>query len=375
MATTPGKKSFLTRLLLIINQFFILALLLVYLGARINPAQFWPIAFPGLAYPLLLLINLGFVVLWLLQLKPYFLLSLATILLGWGQVQSFFQYNSINKPLPDKGTNISVLSYNVQVFDLYNYGPQWQHNFTRRNQIFQFLEKHDFDIICFQEFVHDKSGSFKTLDTLPTFLGAQNAHTGLIRSSKNINFFGLATFTRYPIVHKGEIRFDTQTANTCIYTDMVINQDTIRVYNVHFESIGLSPEDYLFMENITNTDLMTDRQHLQKGVNILARIRDAFQKRAVQLEQVASHIESSPYPVILAGDFNDTPASWAYRRMTRQLQDSFRSGKGIGQTFIGSLPGFRIDFILHSDTFTPYNFTTGSEKYSDHHPIWVWLNF
>ncbi len=373
--TTEKKKSFFTRILLFLNQLAVLALLLVYLGAYVNPEIFWPLAFPGLIYPVLLIVNMLFILYWILRLRLYFLISLITIALGWGHVRSFVQFNNTSEALPEKGTNISIASYNVRVFDLYNYGPKWELNFTQRNNIFRFFQEKDFDIICLQEFVHDKGGAFKTLDTLPSILRASHAHAGFSRSSKDINYFGLATFSAYPIINKGTIEFPTQMGNLCIFSDIVIHKDTIRVYNVHFESIGLSAEDYGFVESITNTGHLSDRDYVKKGsLRILNRIRNSFINRTEQVKLVAAHIEQSPHPVVLAGDFNDTPASWAYSNMTKHLRDAFRSGRGSGQTYSGAVPGFRIDYIMHSPHFSPFNFTTGEQKYSDHYPIWVWLN-
>src|SRR5690606_2625258 len=108
------------------------------------------------------------------------------------------------------------------------------------------------DIVCFQEFVHDRKGQFKTLDTLSTFLRAKHQHFEYTRSSKEVNFFGLATLSAYPIVNKGKIIFRTGAGNLCIYTDIRVGNDTIRVYNLHFESIGLSEEDHMFVENMIN---------------------------------------------------------------------------------------------------------------------------
>ena len=304
------------------------------------------------------------------------MLSLITILIGWNHLGAFVQFSRQKPDLPESGKTISLLSYNVSVFDLYNYGPNWELNVENRNNIFRFLEQKDFDIICFQEFVHDKSGAFKTLDTLPSFLRAKHAHAGYIKSSRNINFFGLATFSAYPIVNKGELKFPTQMGNMAIYSDIAINNDTVRVYNVHFESIGLSPEDYMFMESITEPANLADRRYLREAtLNILNRLQGAFIQRAEQIEIVAGHIRQSPYPVILAGDFNDTPASWAYRQLTRELKDAFKSGRGIGQTYRGNIPGFRIDYILHAPHFTSQQFTTGDQTYSDHYPVWVWLHW
>ena len=185
----------------------------------------------------------------------------------------------------------------------------------------------------------------------------------------------MATFSAFPIVNKGVITFPTRMSNLCIYTDLLIDKDTVRVYNVHFESIGLSPEDFLFVESMTNVEQIANRDYFRKGsMRILGRLVNAYKQRALQVRLIAEHIEQSPYPVILAGDFNDTPHSYAYRFMTRNLKDAFRAGRGMGQTYTWDLPGFRIDYILYSQEFRAYNFKTGSQEYSDHYPISVWLN-
>jgi endonuclease/exonuclease/phosphatase family metal-dependent hydrolase len=375
MAIKGKRNSFLGKLILFFNIISVFALLFIYLSAWVSPQIFWPLAFPGLIYPFVLIINIGFIIIWILRRKFYFLISLVVVLAGYSHVTSFISYKRAKKQLPETGVNLHILSYNVRVFDLYNYGPRWQLNFTERNNIFRFLKEQDFDIICFQEFVHDKTGAFKTFDTIPRFLQARYSHAGYTRESRGLNYFGLATFSSYPIVNRGVIKFPTRAGNLCIYSDIEIGNDTLRVYNVHFESIGLSPEDYLFVENMINVEQITDRQILREGgLQILRRLKNAFQQRAIQVELVAESVANSPYPVILAGDFNDTPTSYAYRIMTRSLNDAFKSGKGIGQTYIGVLPGFRIDYILHSDHFVSFNFVTGKQKYSDHYPISVWLN-
>jgi endonuclease/exonuclease/phosphatase family metal-dependent hydrolase len=359
-----------------INAGVALLLLLSYLAAYISPAQFWPMAFLGLAYPLLLFANLFFIVFWLIFRKKYLLLSLVVVLLGLGHIRNYFQWNEIHKSLPEEGVNLKVLSYNVRNFDLYNYGPGWTLNFTNRNNIYHYLEQEDFDIICFQEFVHDRKGQFKTLDTLSTFLRARYSHFEYTRSSKDVNFFGLATFSAYPIVHKGKIIFRTGAGNLCIYTDLLIGTDTVRVYNLHFESIGLSEEDHMFVENMINIAQGSKEEQTfkEQGRRIIGRLKRAFISRVPQAEVVAAHISECPYPVILAGDFNDTPASYVYRLLSRNLHDAFRSGRGWGSTYTRSIPGFRIDYILYSSHFKPYNYLRGDSKFSDHFPLSVVLN-
>lgn len=372
MADKKKKKlSFTGKVFLLINAGFALLLLLSYLASFISPATFWPLAFFGLAYPLLLVANLLFIVFWLIFKWRYLFLSMVAILIGLGHVRNFVQWNNPHKQAPEQGVNLKVLSYNVRNFDLYNYGPGWTLNFTNRNKIYQYLEKEDYDIICFQEFVHDRKGQFKTLDTLSTFLRARHQHFEYTRSSKEVNFFGLATLSSYPIVNKGKILFRTGAGNLCIYTDILVGSDTIRVYNLHFESIGLSEEDHMFVENMINIAQGSNEEKTfgEHGRRIIGRLRRAFIRRASQAEIVAAHINESPYPVVLGGDFNDTPASYVYRQLSRNLLDTYRSGRGLGSTYIRSIPGFRIDYILHSSHFESFNYLRGDQKYSDHYPV------
>ena len=116
-----------------------------------------------------------------------------------------------------------MISYNVRNFDLYSYKKNWEPNYAKRNKIFKFLQKESPDIICFQEYVNDLSGKFKTKDTLVTFLKAMNVHEEFTVVSRKINQFGLATYTSFPIVNKGRINFPNSKYNICIYTDVLVD--------------------------------------------------------------------------------------------------------------------------------------------------------
>ena len=371
MSNKWWKTSWLGKITLLINLFFAAFLLGAYLCVHVAPQDFWPLAFLGLAFPFLLVINLGFVMLWLLRRRFYFLISLLVVISGYWHVGNIWRWNPRQPISPHQENTLNILSYNVRVFDLYNYQPGWKPDFTNRNNIFKFFQEKDFDILCLQEFVHDRSRIFKTLDTIPGLVRARHAHFEYVRQSKNLNYFGLATFSAWPIVSKGSIEFPSNGGNSGIYTDIKMNQDTIRIINVHLESIGLSEEDYIFMEGIFNRSENPD--YRSEGRRILRRMRNAYIVRSEQARILADFVAQSPYPVILAGDFNDTPVSYVYRKVSLQLEDAFKSGHGFGQTYIGFFPVFRIDYIMHSRHFVSNGFTTGKQKYSDHYPIYARL--
>jgi endonuclease/exonuclease/phosphatase family metal-dependent hydrolase len=132
----------------------------------------------------------------------------------------------------------------------------------------------------------------------------------------------------------------------------------------------------MFVENMINIAQGSNEEQTfgEHGRRIIGRLKRAFISRAPQAETVAAHISESPYPVILAGDFNDTPASYVYRLLSRNLVDAYRSGRGLGSTYTRSIPGFRIDYILHSPHFESFNYLRGDQKYSDHYPVRTMLH-
>lgn len=374
MSTKPKSKSrkmgFWKKALLVLNIIGVSALILSFSALYVSPKTYIIPAFAGLAYPCLLSMNLIFMVMWLF-LKPKFaLLSLITIIVGWLPLRSLMQLH-IGKNI-DTSQCIRVMNYNVRNFDLYNYNKDWSYNYEKRDKIYTFLNEEQADVICFQEFVHDMSGGFKTIDTLVTFLKASNVHFEYTVESKKINRFGIATFSRFPIVSKGMIDFPNSRTNLAIFTDIVFNADTIRVYNAHFESLHFDEADYKVTEAITTGDLDEDENNniKQGSMRVLRLMKRAFVKRQEQVKIVMEHISGSPYPVILCADLNDTPVSYAYHLISKKLDDAFiQSGYGFGHTYTTFLPSFRIDYIFVSEALKSYNMKIYRSKYSDHYPI------
>jgi len=141
----------------------------------------------------------------------------------------------------------------------------------------------------------------------------------------------------------------------------------VRIFNNHLQSIRFNKNNYSF---ITNSKALKDDERLREIKDISFRLRDAFIKRASQAKILSKHIQNSPFPVIVCGDFNDVPVSYTYRKMRKNLDDSFiEAGRGIGTTYMGKFPSFRIDFIFHSKEIQCTRFDIPNIKLSDHYPI------
>lgn len=364
-----NKRYFFNRIAIFCNHLAAIGLLLSYLAHYISPYRFWLIAFLGLAYPVLLILNLLFVVYWGLQLQKRAFYSLLVILAGWTQLSCFFQISFGNVKSDNSKKLMKVMSYNVKVFDLYN----WTHNAETRNKIFSLIADEGSDIMCLQEFFSRDSSDFDTLDSLLTFQKAKYVHVEYTTTVKRIHHWGIATFSRYPIVAKGVIDFGYRSNNICIYTDVKAGTDTIRIYNMHLQSISFGANDYQYMDDLEKNKETEDIEHSK---SIGKRLKAAFIKRAKQTDLIHESIMHSPYPVIVCGDFNDTPASYTYHTIRNNMKDAFvEAGNGFGKTYVGKFPSFRIDYILHSNQFKATQFQTIQDELSDHHPVTTYLEW
>ena len=144
-------------------------------------------------------------------------------------------------------------------------------------------------------------------------------------------------------------------ANNIIYADILKNKDTIRIYNLHLESLKINPNKQNFGEATSD--------------KLIERMKSSFQKQATQVEQFLEHEKLWIGKTIVCGDFNNTAFSWVYRQISKKKQDAFKeAGKGLGKTFNYPYP-LRIDFILPDHNFEVNNFKTFEVPYSDHYPI------
>lgn len=349
----------LHKILVIISVIFSITYIGAYLSVHISPATFWFVAFLGFIFPYIAIVNLFFVFYWLIRRKKIFIFSLIVFLSGLSYLTDIFQLSFSNNKEED---SIKFLSYNVRVFNLYD----WKHNLSMRDSIIDFIYAENPDILCVQEYFYDESHKFPTTEILNDSVHFNYFHDAYTYKSANIHNFGIATFSKYPIVGEGEIRFP-ETNNICIYTDIKIKDDTIRVYNNHLQSVHFVKIDY---ETIDSIGLKIDSTHFSGLKGIFKKLKTSFVKRANQADLISESIKKSPYPVIVCGDFNDTPVSYTYHKLSDNLNDAFcENGTGIGSTYIGRFPFLRIDFILHSKEIITSDFKVYSQKYSDHFPI------
>ena len=345
----------------------LVGLLLAYLTPFVHPNTLKILPFFGLAYPIILLFTLLFLVLWIIVRSRMSILILFVLVIGGKLHFRMIALGSDPDEQPEETEQLKVLSYNVRLFDLYTSSNE--NRTVNRDKIFAYLKDVNPDILCFQEFYHqDKPTKFITRDSIIQFLEIRDYHERYAHKLRGRQNFGVAILSKYPIISKGDLNFEAQSENDfnyCVFADIVRGNDTFRIYNVHLQSIRLQNDDYDLFEQ--GSAKAADKSTVRLLVD---KLLIAYPKRAQQARRVMEHVETSPYPTIVCGDFNDTPMSYTYHQFNKKLTDSYRNtSKGIGSTYAGRVPAGRIDYIFHSKDLESAGFTIQKEAYSDHRAI------
>jgi endonuclease/exonuclease/phosphatase family metal-dependent hydrolase len=351
-------RKVLYKTLLAVNAFFAFTLLFSYLAVHISPGDFALPAFFGLAYPYLLLVNIILVIIWVTLLKFEALISVVVIAIGFTH---FSNYIKLTKLSGDKTNTFKVLSYNLHLFNYFDNS----NSPGSENKILEFLKKQKPDILCLQE-LYILGNPAQKESIIKTALGGKYySYMKTLGSGKN-KFYGIAIFSLFPIIRKGEV-IHPGSSSLSIYTDLLIGKDTFRIFNNHLQSFRLKRMERSFLEEMAAS---IDKETMEEVKSLSVSLKKGFVRRALQAQVVKNHIEMSPYPVIVAGDFNDTPVSYSYRKIRKGLNDAFvNSGYGAGFTYKGNYPPNRIDYILYDNTLINSYFDIIRVKYSDHYPI------
>ena len=334
------KLSLFNKLLFFINSVLATVLLLSYLLPFLSPKSAPAFAVLSLLVPFLIIINLIFFVYWLIKLKKQCILSGFVLAIGWLFASPFYKFSEKKILL---NNDIKIMSYNVRLFNHY----KWNKDPETAQKMFDFISDKKPDILAIQEFYNDKNIPFSY------------PYKYIKPKSKTLKF-GLAIFSKFPIINQGSLDFK-KSANNAIFVDIIKNKDTIRVYNLHLQSLKINPKKENFGE--------------ENSEKLFNRLETGFQKQAIQTEQFLAHEQDWKGKKIICGDFNNTAYSWLYKQILKDKKDAFvEAGKGFGKSFNYAFP-MRIDFILTDKNTTINQFKTFSIKYSDHFPIFARINW
>ena len=364
MKAKKKRLNFIDKLFLWINIFLCACLLISYLAPIINPTKFWPVAFFGLAYPYLLLGNVVFIVYWLFRKRLWIFLSIVCIALGWKILNKNVGLRFSSSPTYLAGSNmLRIMTYNVHNFK--RYGSK--NDISTKKDILQIIRDEQPDVIGFQEFYTRNKGQYDILDSIQKIMNSNNFYFMSVVSNRD-EAIGMALFSKFPILSHGMIQLASSRSseNQCIYADIRKYDKTFRFYSVHLQSIRFDPEDYRYPNNVQPQPGKPEGSAMRLG----AKLKSAFIKRSEQVFKVKDHASACPYPYLITGDFNDTPASFAVNQMAKGLKNAFvEKGSGLGRTYNGNFPNYQIDYIMASPQFDIVDYHIIEKRLSDHYPV------
>ena len=296
-----------------------------------------------------MIVNALFVVFWIFKLNIRFLLSLIVLALGINNIDNFFRWpNSITVGSSD----IKVMTYNVRMFDVFD----WVKEPNTTQGIYDLVKSESPDVIAFQEYHPMKKFDIGEYEY-------NYIHYPSIRE-----YWGQAIYSRFPIINKGEVDILSD-YNSVIFVDLDINGTKLRVYSVHLETLKLETSDLELNKTFDFSD--SENNISGKVKSLVSRIDKGFGRHGTQADMLREHIDQSPYPVIVMGDFNSSAFSYEYKQIKGDLVDAFeRGGQGFGKTFVFPYFPLRIDFIMGDPNFRLVEFNTLNKRVlSDHYPV------
>ncbi len=340
----------LKKFIYFLNIIAALGLLTSYLSPFIDPTLNSYLPLFGLVFPVFIFVNFLFPIYWIIK-KEYkrSFLSILFLLFGIFAILRTLQFN--NKSSLEKH-GIDIMSYNVRGIHMA------ASNKADVKKVNKFIEENnEVEIFCIQEKrKNEKSVFSKVLNNL-------------YKAESN---FGTAIYSRLPIVNKGIVKINGNTKEA-IWADIKTNSgQLIRVYSFHLSSNRISSAT----DEIIKKAKLNDKKTWYGIKSLFGKYSYYAIKRKEQIDILNDHIKKSPHPVILAGDLNDVPQSYAYRAISQNKNDSFiEKGSAMGNTFGEKIALLRIDYIFPQKIFEVQSHKVLKSDFSDHYPIVCRLSY
>ncbi|MCX6187617.1 MAG: endonuclease/exonuclease/phosphatase family protein [Bacteroidetes bacterium] len=351
--------KYINKVVFIFNIIALIALIGSYLATYISPALWWQIAFLGLAFPFVFIINVCFALFWLFQWDIRIWYAIGTFVLGSIHIYHSIQFGT--QKTEQQTNRINVVTFNTHNFGVYEKNGEYD-----SSVFFNALRDIKPDIMCFQEFVALNT-DIDTRMYQQLFKEYKSYYKyNVDDNEKTPTGYSVSIFSKYKIIKSGLVERVNMGGNCTIYSDILVNKDTIRLINTHLKSISFQQKDYEIVSELQEGDKQSNVD--MKGVKgVLSRLKRAFINRSKQVDIIKNFIDNSPYKIIICGDFNDSPTSYSYNMLKGDKKDAFvESGSGMSATYVGRMPNFRIDYILCDKAFNVFNYKPQQLNFGDH---------
>jgi endonuclease/exonuclease/phosphatase family metal-dependent hydrolase len=326
--------------------------LLSYTSVYISPQHFWPAIFLAFAIPFVIAINGVVLLICLVVNRRLAIFPALGLLVGVPFILNTFKFNTAQNR---RTGAISILSFNAKLF-------REKHTYSKFSaEMIEWTVKDSSDIKCIQEY---STNPYWDVIDVTGNMRKQGYHTFAFKSKlkNNLQSNGLAIFSKFPMLDSGIVWENPNSPNGIIYADVLINQDTLRIYNAHIESMSLQPHQLKSLDNYSG-----------KLKILITKLRYGSANRVDQITQLMQHAGRSPYRFIICGDFNETPYGYNYHTLKSQFRNAFEeAGNGFGFTLNGGLFFLRIDHQFYGEGIQVLDYRVDKKMdISDHFPTFA----
>ncbi|HZI00567.1 MAG TPA: endonuclease/exonuclease/phosphatase family protein [Flavisolibacter sp.] len=351
----------------VLNVLTAVAFLLASLAPSLNPQKWWFVSMLGLGYAFTIITLITFIFFWLIFRPKLMLISLLALAIGWKGIAVFFAFHNPDRFEYEKKPNaLRVVHWNVGRF------TEWKRNNNKgsrtRLKMMDLIKEQNADVLCLQEFFHSKDTVYyDNLNYIMKELGYPYYYYSWDNDG-HLQWVGNIIFSRLPIVDSGLIRYPRPSIpESLLYADVKVQNDTIRFYTTHLQSVQFKKKDFETVERIKKTD----EEAVKQSRTILGKLKRGIVYRKIQADVVRQVTRQSPHPYIITGDFNDVPNSYTYFTIRGdELKDAFlETGFGVGRTYTDISPTLRIDYMLATKEIQLYQFNRVSKVLNDHHML------
>jgi len=348
-------------IILILNIIAIALFFASTLAGTVSPSKFIGFSLLCYGYLYFLICNIIFIIFWLIVSSRWFLISLAAILIRFSFIPLYFQIGGSDKLSSAQDVEtIKILNFNTHHF--HGVDMRSELGDSNMNCFLEIIDNEKPDVLALQEYI----GRGDTVHL--TELLRDRGYKYMASGYESESMTGEVIFSRLPIIRTVRIEGPSK-----LYTNLLWNEDTLRLYCIHLNSYGLDDSDHQQIHNIShgNVDSLTGRSTLNKFCQTI-------KKHEKEWNILQPYFDNHQYLSIVAGDFNDPPASYFYQKCSKYMKDSYcEAGQGFSTTYHGvftkrrntTFPAFRIDMIMHTSDLTAVTYKRIKSEISDHYPV------
>ncbi len=308
----------------------------------INPSFFVWTAFFGLAFWMIFFANI-IILLILISLESRRTLLIPIVALLFS-IPGLMKSYSLGEE-KDGDAQIKVMTYNVGVFRDYNDESRYVSDVKK--SLAKLVKDENPDVLCLQE-----SGKWikNTAADFSKMIGYK--YYSVNKTSGN------SYFSKYPLQEVKAFDNEELIKFADIKKVNVNNKDSFYLANCHLNSFRIS-------------DDIDDINEKEVYKSVIRKLVDGFTLRAKITKLLLKKMPDDNVPLVLCGDFNDTPLSYTYNEMRNAgLKDAFlTASSGIGKTYCGKLPLLRIDYFWYNDCVEVVDYKRIKQSTSDHYPL------